>query len=98
MTRKSPVKELRSFEIEGNKGGSFFRIEETATDGIISLTIGHDCVHVFQDRQISVFALCAILAEAWDGDGFRKIVAKHCGGEIPKWAEPIPEEIEIKFP
>ena len=77
-----------SFEIQGNRGGTFLRIE--GKDETVNLTLGHDCVYVFNDRPMSVFALGAVLAQAWYGPGFERMVADHYAAEVPPWAAPIP--------
>jgi hypothetical protein len=83
--------------IEGNRGGSFLEMTATPTEGVVNLTLGHDCVYVFNDRPVSVHALCAVLAQAWDAKGgWRQMVADQYGGEVPAWAEPIPGRLPRK--
>ena len=59
----------------------------------MKISVGHECVRVVERRDVSVVALCAVLADAWGdrGDGWRAAVARTHGGEVPAWAEPVPE-------
>lgn len=92
--RKERVVE-RELHIEGNNGGSFIDIEvvkHTSRDDTVRLRVGHDCV-MSCEVEISTFALAAVLTQVAHA-GFRKTVAEHYAyqeGEIPTWAEPIPE-------
>lgn len=55
-----------SFQVEGNKGASYVRMEETEAEGIIRLEVGHDCV-VWYDKEIAVVELTEILSVALAG-------------------------------
>ena len=90
---KAVAAHLDAIYAEGNNGGSYLMLEHTADEGTLLISIGHDRVHVVERREVSVFALCALLAAAWGdrGDGWRAGVAEACGGAIPAWAEPVPE-------
>jgi len=94
---KKPIAIIpKSIVIEGNNGGSYISIEETEKPEIIRLTVGHDCVHTFRDVEIGVFALCAILSQAWDKPGFAAMFNEHYAGSPPSWGGPIPDKATQK--
>lgn len=97
MARKPKAPPPKSIEIYGGNGLSFLRIEETNRPGIVSLTLGHECAMVFRDREMDVWALCAVLAQVWDTDGFRALATRAANGAsrpegVPEWCGPIPSK------
>jgi hypothetical protein len=93
--RKPKQPDPRSIEIEGGNGLSYLRIEETERPGVVRISLGHECVNVFQDREMDVWALCAVLTQVWDTDGFRTLATRAANGAsrpegVPDWCGPIP--------
>lgn len=67
------------FEADGNRGGSFVRLEKvwekdfkTVKEGMVKLTVGETCIYTVQ-QEVSVAGLAAVLTYAKD-QGFQKLI------------------------
>jgi hypothetical protein len=81
MKRTKPP--ATSFEVQGNRGGSYVRIT-SIDNGMVHLEVGETCV-VTVDQEISVAALAAVLTSAKDND-FQNVVDEYLsrGGGSPE--------------
>jgi hypothetical protein len=52
-------------EVEGARGGSYVRLEQTETEGVCRIEVGHSCVRTVS-QNIPVTWLAAILTHAKD--------------------------------
>jgi hypothetical protein len=74
-SRRNPYKRpLQSIEVQGNRGGSYVRVDEQR-DGMIFLEVGETCIRTIS-QEISVCALAVILTAAHD-EGFQNILDRY---------------------
>lgn len=69
--------------VEGSNGGSYVRLRQTGTEGMVELEVGETCV-VTVSQHISTAALAAILTCSKD-EGFQNVVDRYLsrGGGQP---------------